>query len=155
MPTDNAAVETEPKRKRRWFQFSLRTLMIVVTLFCAAGGYVIRQKKIVSERRAMRYAITKINGATDGHHRTFIDLWNANDAEHAIPWLRTVLGDQAVQSIGLPVVVPLEFRDHVRAMFLEADVIAIAGSVPGNKSLVAWPDEPPLNRLLHRTDPIK
>ena len=24
---DNAAMETEPKRQRRWFQFSLRTLV--------------------------------------------------------------------------------------------------------------------------------
>ena len=37
---DNAAMQAEPpkadppKRKRRWFQFSLRTLMIVVTLLC-------------------------------------------------------------------------------------------------------------------------
>jgi hypothetical protein len=27
-----------PKRKRRWYQFSLRTLMIGVTLFCAVLG---------------------------------------------------------------------------------------------------------------------
>ena len=39
---DNAAMQTEPpeadppKRKRRWFQFSLRSLLIGVTLFCAA-----------------------------------------------------------------------------------------------------------------------
>jgi hypothetical protein len=42
-----------PKRKRRWFQFSLRTLMIVITLFCVlAGGYVIRLHSIIGERRA-------------------------------------------------------------------------------------------------------
>jgi hypothetical protein len=38
---DNAAMQTEtpnvepPKRKRRWFQFSLRTLLICVTLLAA------------------------------------------------------------------------------------------------------------------------
>jgi hypothetical protein len=38
---DNAAMQTEPpkaeppKRKRHWFQFSLRSLMIVVTLLLA------------------------------------------------------------------------------------------------------------------------
>jgi hypothetical protein len=38
---DNAAMQTKPstadpqKRKRRWFQFSLRTLMIVVALLAA------------------------------------------------------------------------------------------------------------------------
>jgi hypothetical protein len=41
---DNAAMQTEPpkaeppKRKRRWFQFSLRTLMIL-TLICDVGSY--------------------------------------------------------------------------------------------------------------------
>ena len=41
-PADNAAMEAEPpktepsKRKRRWFQFSLRTLMVAVTLLAAA-----------------------------------------------------------------------------------------------------------------------
>jgi hypothetical protein len=38
-PADNAAMESEPpkvdppKRKRRWFQFSLRSLLIVVLTF--------------------------------------------------------------------------------------------------------------------------
>ena len=39
-----------PKRKRRWFQFSLRTLMIVVTLLAVPLGYVGWQAKIVRER---------------------------------------------------------------------------------------------------------
>jgi hypothetical protein len=39
-----------PKRKRRWFQFRLRTLMIVVTLFCIAGGWLGNQVRIVWER---------------------------------------------------------------------------------------------------------
>ena len=40
-----------PIRKRRWYQFSLRTLMIVVTMFCVMiGGYVGRQAKLVRER---------------------------------------------------------------------------------------------------------
>jgi hypothetical protein len=38
MPADNAAMEAEPitsgppKRKRRWFQFSMRTLFVVMLL---------------------------------------------------------------------------------------------------------------------------
>ena len=41
-----------PKRKRRWFQFRLRTLMIGVTLLAIPCGYVGWQAKIVRERRA-------------------------------------------------------------------------------------------------------
>jgi hypothetical protein len=41
---DNAAMEAEslkaepPKRKRRWFQFSLRTLLIAVTVVALLAG---------------------------------------------------------------------------------------------------------------------
>jgi hypothetical protein len=36
---DNAAMETEPNRKRRWFQFSLRTLLIFTALVAIACGW--------------------------------------------------------------------------------------------------------------------
>jgi hypothetical protein len=42
-----------PKRKRRWFQYSLRTLLIGVTLLAVVCGYVGWQAKIVREREAM------------------------------------------------------------------------------------------------------
>jgi hypothetical protein len=40
------------KRRRRWYQFSLRTLMIAVTILCLGGGYVTHVRAIVTERRA-------------------------------------------------------------------------------------------------------
>ncbi len=55
---DNGAMEAEPpvtaspKRKRRWYQFSLRSLMVVVTLLAVPLGYVGWQAKIVRERNA-------------------------------------------------------------------------------------------------------
>jgi Leucine-rich repeat (LRR) protein len=59
---DNAAMEAEPKRKRRWFQFSLRTLMIltlIVAIPCAWLGRKIEQKR--REREAVA-AIMKAGG---------------------------------------------------------------------------------------------
>jgi cell division protein FtsB len=57
---DNAAMQAEPpqadppKRKRRWFQFSLRTLLILVTLLAvlsAAVTWVIQDRqRLVRER---------------------------------------------------------------------------------------------------------
>jgi hypothetical protein len=47
-------METEPKRKRRWFQFSLRSLLIGVMLLAVLCAYVGWQAKIVRERNAMR-----------------------------------------------------------------------------------------------------
>jgi hypothetical protein len=52
VPTDNAAVEAVPP-KRRWYQFSLRTLMIVVTLLAVLCAYVGWQAKIVRDRNLM------------------------------------------------------------------------------------------------------
>jgi hypothetical protein len=48
---DNAAMQTEPpKRKRRWFQFSLRTLMIGVTLLAAVCWVDIDRSRLIRER---------------------------------------------------------------------------------------------------------
>jgi hypothetical protein len=79
-----------PKRNRRWFQFSLRSLMIVVTLFCVVvGGYVGWQAKVVRERRAelsrvVEMRLVGIDGA---------------DIEGGIPWIRCALGVKRVGSI--------------------------------------------------------
>jgi hypothetical protein len=57
---DNAAMQTEPpdveppKRKRRWFQFSLRTLMIGVTLLAflsAAATWVVQDRQRLMRER--------------------------------------------------------------------------------------------------------
>ena len=52
-----------PKLKRRWYQFSLRALMIVVTLVAAVCGYVGWQATIVRERDAMLARIEKEGGS--------------------------------------------------------------------------------------------
>ena len=58
-----------PKRKRRWFQFSLRSLMIVVMLLAVPLGYVGWQAKIVRERKAMaRWIWLEL---TEGWHTWF------------------------------------------------------------------------------------
>ena len=70
---DNAAMEAEPpkaeppKRKRRWFQFSLRTLMIF-TLICAVGcAWVVRRMERKRKEREAVEAIEKLGGETDQH----------------------------------------------------------------------------------------
>jgi hypothetical protein len=59
---DNAAMQTEPKPKRRWHEFSMRSLMIAVTLLCVVFFYVGTQAKIVSERRELLNWITQSGG---------------------------------------------------------------------------------------------
>ncbi|MHC4401523.1 MAG: hypothetical protein ACYTG0_17765 [Planctomycetota bacterium] len=42
---------TQPKSRRRWFQFSLRTLLIVVTVFAVWLAY--RANRVAQQRRAL------------------------------------------------------------------------------------------------------
>src|SRR5207244_259173 len=91
---DNAAMPSEPpdadppKRKRRWFQFSLRSLMIF-TLICAVasawlGKRVVQKRK---EREAVE-AIVKLGG--QAHY----DYQNLTDGKPPGPaWLRKLLGE--------------------------------------------------------------
>ncbi|HEV3415512.1 MAG TPA: hypothetical protein VG056_01810 [Pirellulales bacterium] len=73
---------------RRRFQFSVRTLLIGVTMFCVVvGGFVGRQASIVRERRAWMKRITDRGGVID------TDWPNATPL---IPWYRRLLGDQTV-----------------------------------------------------------
>jgi hypothetical protein len=102
-----------PKRNRRWFQFSLRSLMIVVTLFCVVvGGYVGWQAKVVRERRVelsrvVDMRLVGIDGA---------------DKEGVIPWIRRALGDKRVGSIKMVVGTDAAELDRLRVLFPEAKV---------------------------------
>ena len=65
---DNAAMEAEPSaaaptRKRRWLQFSLRTLLIGVTLLAAACGYFMCEYEIARGRNAMLRQIRLVDQA--------------------------------------------------------------------------------------------
>jgi hypothetical protein len=116
---DNAAMPTEPpnaeppKRNRRWLQFSLRTLLIGVTVFCVVvGGYVGWQAKIVSKRR------NELNRVVDARLVGIAD----NDEERVIPWIRRVFGDQRVASIRMLVGTDAAELDRLRVLFPEAKV---------------------------------
>src|SRR5690348_16595929 len=80
----------QPSPRRR-FQFRLRALMIVVTLFCLLVGDGASRAKIVPERQAMRDWI-------ESHHGTVYDTFG-NAPRLTVPWLRGVLGDRPVQFV--------------------------------------------------------
>jgi Leucine-rich repeat (LRR) protein len=82
-PTDNAAMEaepliTKPKRKRRWHQFSLRTLLILTLILaipCAWLGRKIDQKR--REREAVE-AIVKLGGDVRYYNEPSGPIWLTN-----------------------------------------------------------------------------
>jgi hypothetical protein len=97
---------------RRWFQFSLRTLLIGVTLLAVACGYVGWQMKIVRARRA------ELNRTVDAR---LVGI-AGNDGERVIPWIRHVLGDQRVGSIKMLVGTDAAELERLRVLFPEAKI---------------------------------
>jgi hypothetical protein len=122
MSSVNAAMQTEPpqadrpKRKRRWFQFSLRTLMIVVTLLAVACGYVGWQAKIVRERRAMVDWINNHNGLVT------INYPMPRRPPHSVASVRELLGDHAIVRIELQPDTDATNVQRIRSLFPEATI---------------------------------
>ena len=99
-----------PNRKRRWFQFSLRTLLIGVTLVAVPCAYVGWQAKIVSERKTMREWMA-LNGG-----------WVVTDTrpDKQPPLIRRWLGDEPIAVIVFQHPIKPPNEQAVRAMFPEA-----------------------------------
>jgi hypothetical protein len=98
-----------PKRNRRWFQFSLRTLMIGVTLVAVACGYVAWQARIVAVRDAARARITALGGQWR--------LGGYIDYEESVPLIRRWLGDEPVSNVIIPDNVSKEDEQRIRDVF--------------------------------------
>ena len=100
------------------FQFSLRTLLIGVTLFCVlVGSYVGWQAKIVRERKAELNRVAK---------KYLIGI-EESDQAMTIPWLRRILGDVTVDFIAVPAETPRDEIDRLHALFPESRVTAGGG----------------------------
>jgi Leucine Rich repeat len=107
---DNAAMEPEPskakppKRKRRWFQFSLRTMMVVVTLLCVWMG--ITAHRANRQRRAVERLTSHGDGISYDYqtdeHGSFMLPVNAPPPSPPGPtWLRRLIGvDYFVTVVG-------------------------------------------------------
>jgi hypothetical protein len=106
-----------PKRNRRWFQFSLRMLMIVVTVLAPICAYFGWQAKIVGEQTAMLESIKAIGGG----------YWDVAPPEPAIgydwknsyepPFIRRRLGEPRIHVILLPYGYPEAETDRVIESF--------------------------------------
>jgi hypothetical protein len=132
------AVMASPSPRCR-FQFSLRTLMIGVTLVAVACGYVGRQVKIVRERYSMLAQITDQKNTERGNY----GLAPSEDSQLQVPWIRRLLGDQAIYAIGLPITASKDYRRKVRELFPEAIVASFVMRGPRSIKLTDFPDEQP------------
>jgi Leucine rich repeat/Leucine Rich repeat len=93
---DNAAMEAEPpkadppKRKRRWFQFSLRSLMIFTAIVAVGCGWIGRRMEQKRKEREAVEAIVRLKGEVfyDYQRETVEDVQPSGPA-----WLRKLLGE--------------------------------------------------------------
>lgn len=109
-----------PKHKRRWFQFSLRMLLIGVTLVAVACAYVGWQAKIVHERRWLLENVILRKGVV------FPDPSPAHLTAplpcRSAPWIRQLLDDVWIDEIRLDAKTSDEEFDEIAACFPEAVV---------------------------------
>ena len=104
------------------FQFSLRTLLIAVTLLAIPCGYIGWQAKIVRERQSLRMKVTQMGGF---HLKLCF-----SGPPHELSIIRRWLGDQAWGTIMIPEsALPQDF-DEVRAAFPEAEIEPLASAGP-------------------------
>jgi len=84
------------KQKRRYFRFSLRSLLIAVALLALPLGWFGWQVRIVSERKAVKAMLRARNLGLNGL-QNFVPL----DQWPHVPWYRTMLGDDTWRGIYL------------------------------------------------------
>ncbi|HEV3417286.1 MAG TPA: hypothetical protein VG056_10745, partial [Pirellulales bacterium] len=119
-----------PKHKRR-FQFSLRTLLIGVTLLAVLCGYVGRQVEIVRERRAFLDRIVRVGGFYNNESRKVFGwvpeiyrrIPSPPPGHPTVSAIRSLLGDEAIRSVAIPLDAFL--YDQVRAKFPDAAIYMI------------------------------
>lgn len=87
-------------RKRWWFRFSLRTLLVLMTLVGCWLGW---QTGIVRERRALREKLSKGLAfhfvSVDDHLKTLGPNLPVDPPVAQVPRVRELLGDEAVQTV--------------------------------------------------------
>jgi hypothetical protein len=98
----------ENRPARRWYQFSLRELLIVVTLLCLWLGYSVNWIRQRQDFRAVHsfWEVTYVNGSPDA------------------PALLWVFGERAADAWDAERLTDEE-RKEARRLFPEADIISI------------------------------
>jgi hypothetical protein len=90
---------TAPKPKLRWFQFSLRTLLVFVTLCAIASSWLAVKLQEAKRERETETAIEKSDGTVQ---------WSEPPGPQ---WLRTFLGDDFRRHVVKVVAVSTKFTD--------------------------------------------
>ena len=97
-------------RKRRWLSYSVRTLLLAVTVFCVWLGW---QVSIVRDRKAMLQRIDAAGGN---------GTWRDRSGGKHLMWHRRKLGDRFIPRITVPSSWTDEQITEITQLFPEAKV---------------------------------
>jgi hypothetical protein len=106
---------------RRWFQFRLRSLLIVVTAASLAFACIAREAHFVQERRAMQKWIEEGGGACVAN-----DVRSSNNGNPHVeepPILRRLMGDTKVATIFLPRKASEQDMQRIKTLFPGAGLV--------------------------------
>jgi hypothetical protein len=110
-----------PKRKRRWFQFSLRSLLIFMAIVAIACAWLAHEAHAVQQRKSLRQWIEEGGGTCV-----------VNDLGSHIPpgskieepsLIRRWLGDETVRTVFLPRKTSDRDLQRIKTWFPGADLI--------------------------------
>ena len=112
--------------KRRWLRFSVRTLLLAVTIFCVWLGW---QVRIVRERQRLLSEIVEYGGEYWDY-----DEWDDEGNRIELSFFRRLLGDEELGLVLLYTNVPKEFQDRLRETFAHADIDVYPPPAPADPS---------------------
>ena len=124
-----------PKRKRRWFQFRLRTLMVGITLLCAACAVWIPG---IREQRELAAFTRERDEFVNAHPEYSFELSSEGGQWVFTMDRRKVQLERCYSTVALPLNSTIMDREQAAILFPEANVMAIN---PKYKPAV-WPNPP-------------
>jgi hypothetical protein len=98
MQTEPSKAEP-PKRKRRWFQFSLRTLMIGTVVVAVIAGWLGRGIEHNRRESEVAKAVTSIGGTIFYDYERWGGGWSRGPKPNGPGWLRAILGENCFSEV--------------------------------------------------------
>ena len=96
-------------------RFSLRTLLVVLTVACGALGYIAWNLREISERRRVAAWIERHGGSLDRR-----DSPSGHFNKPPLPYIQTLLGENAYLNVVIPADATRDDAQYVKSLFPES-----------------------------------